>query len=94
MDTKELAENVKRLLDVIPAHLKADPENNMLRNAGETINALVQLVGEMEGSLKRIAHAGQMLNQRRPIRDLDEIYGELNKTLTKSAPIAALAKGE
>lgn len=50
-------------------------------DAYEYTRADDELIDKLVGSLKRLAYAGQMLNQGKPVRDLDEIYGEAGEAL-------------
>lgn len=80
MDTKELAESVKRLREIYACHNGADPHELMY-----AVNALVQLMGEMHQPIKYGAE------YKFGDGDITRMF---EQALAKSAPIAELAKGE
>lgn len=86
MTPTEIAESVKRLRDIYACHGGADPHELMA-----VVEALVQLVGEMEGELAKV-------NRLIEYQDGDIIlkgsatHDGIVETLIKAAPIAALAK--
>lgn len=87
MTPQELAESVKRLRDRSVLAVKHSYPDRFPIEAIQTINALVQLVGEMEPYLWHKYHC-DFTNSF--TKDCNCDFHELN---TKSAPIAALAKG-
>lgn len=94
MTPEELAESVKRLRDIYACHNDADVHELMF-----AVNALVDLVGELSAGIHinksniddGVRWAGDFYTMEH-YQSADYKRRILAETLTKSAPIAALAK--
>jgi len=94
--TQELAENIKRLRELYgtgQGYRNLGEASRFAELTFETINELVQLVGEMNQYLVAAKLFIIHNELERLPTEAEESIGKLERTLTKSSPIAALVKG-
>lgn len=70
MDTKELAESVKRLRELNAFSALLETQSEYWKDAMQTINTLVALVGEMNDDLKWCDFVSKAMEKSAPIAAL------------------------
>jgi hypothetical protein len=73
--------NMEGAADSQSVGLQGETTENSLSGATPSATTLVQ---RLVDALNRMAHAGQGLNQGKPVRNLDEVYGEANQAIAEA----------